>query len=206
MRPSILGLTGRHLWILLLAAVLLSGAAGRAQQGSLTGRGNGANDAYLQRQLRSLESHDASSPEAAGMQLRRARRDLVVQSRGMAFTAEQARINRGLDRVGRELEQQQLDAATAQAPAKPRGERLPGTIAQDPVLPSFGGTTTLGRLVGRAEAALAAGQSAQARSDLATARSLVGSVDTTSPAEKQALSALQGRMAAIDTRLADKGG
>jgi hypothetical protein len=206
MRPSILGLAGRHLWMLLLAAALLSGAAGRAQQGSLTGRGNGANDVYLQRQLRSLERRDGSSPEAAAMQLRGARRALVEQSRGTAFNAEQARINRGLDRVGRELEQQRLESATAQAPATPRGERLPGTIAQEPLLPSFGGTTTLGRLVGRAEAALAAGKPAQARSDLATARSLVGSVDTTSPAEKQALSALQGRMAAIDTRLAGSGG
>ena len=140
------------------------------------------------------------------MQLRSARQNLVQQSRGAALTTEQARINRGLDRVGRDLQQQELDAATAQAPARPRGERLPGTIAQDPVLPSFGGTTTLGRLVGRAEAAIAAGRPAQAQSDLATARSLVGSIDTTLPGEKEALAALQNRMVNIDTRLAGTGG
>lgn len=206
MRSSILG-RARRMWIPLLAAALLSGAVAQAQQGSsLTGRNNGAGDAYLQRQLRSLEGRDSSSPDAAAMQLRRARRDLVQQSRGTAFTGEQARINRGLDRVGRELQQQELDSSTVQAPAQPRGERLPGTIAQEPLLPSFGGTTTLGRLVGRAEAAIAAGQPAQARSDLATARSLVGSVDTTSPGEKQALAALQNRMAAIDGKLAGTGG
>lgn len=185
----------------LLVAVLLWSAGAQAQQGSLTGRGNGAGDAVLQRQLRSLEQGGAASPDAAAMQLRGAQRSLLQQGRGTAFTPEQARISRGLDRVGRGLRQQELDAATAQPPARPRGERLPGTIAQEPLLPSFGGTTTLGRLVGRAEAALAAGRPAQARSDLATARSLMGGVDTTRPGDKEALAALQDRMSAIDTQL-----
>ena len=59
----------------------------------------------------------------------------------------------------------------------------------------------MGRLVGRAEAALAAGRPAQARSDLATARGLVGGVDTTDPGDKAALAGLQERMSAIDTQL-----
>ena len=194
--------------------MLLSAAVGQAQQTSLTGRGtslfgqgNGASDAILQRQLRSLERGDASSPDAAAMQLRSARQNLVQQSRGAALTTEQARINRGLDRA-----RPRPPAASAgcgdrpDTPARPRGERLPGTIAQDPVLPSFGGTTTLGRLVGRAEAAIAAGRPAQAQSDLATARSLVGSIDTALPGEKEALAALQNRMVNIDTRLAGTGG
>ena len=192
---------GRGVGTALLAAVLVWAADGQAQQGSLTGRGNGAGDAVLQRQLRSLEQGGAGSPDAAAMQLRGARRSLLQQSRGTAFTPEQARISRGLDRVGRDLRQQELDAATAQAPARPLGERLPGTIAQEPLLPSFGGTATLGRLVGRAEAALAAGRPAQARSDLAAARGLVGGVDTTRPGDKEALAALQDRMSTIGTRL-----
>ena len=105
----------------------------------------------------------------------------------MYLTPEQARIQRDLDRVGRDLQREQVDAATAQPPARPRGERLPGTIDDAAALPSFGGTVTLGRLVGRAESAMAEGRPVQARSDIATARSLVGSVDPSSPEDARTL-------------------
>jgi hypothetical protein len=180
-------------------ALLLAGAA-VAQQRSLTGSGGLAGDAYLQRQLRSLERRDGSVG-GASLQLQRARRDLVRQSGGVAFTPEQARINRGLDRVGRELQRRDLDASAAQPLARPRGDPLPSTIGEDQPLPSFGGTVTLGRLVNRAEAALANGRPVQARSDLAAARSLVGSVDATSPETSRDLDALQARMAAVEAQL-----
>ena len=177
-----------------------------AQQRSLSGTRLApvGSDAYLQRQLRTLE-RSASSPGSADILLRRTQRDLTSRARGVYLTPEQARIQRDLDRVGRDLQHEQLDALTAQPLAQPRGERLPGTINDAAALPSFSGTTTLGRLVGRAESAMAEGRSGQARSDIATARSLVEAVDPGSPADSQALLDLQARMSAIERRLASGG-
>jgi hypothetical protein len=177
-----------------------------AQQGSLTG-GRPAplgSDTYLQRQLRTIE-RARSSAGSAEILVRRTQRDLTSQSRGVYLTPEQARVQRDLDRVGRDLDRERREAGTAQAPARPRGERLPGTIDDMAALPSFGGTVTLGRLVGRAESAIAAGRTSQARSDIATARSLVGSVNPGSPAESQTLSELEARMTAVELLLADEG-
>jgi hypothetical protein len=204
--------TGRvaGLTVLALAAGPLPCTDVAAQQGgSLTGARPGftAGDAQLQRQLRSLERRGTGSPASAAIQLRRAQRDLVGQSRGVALTPDQARIARGLDRVGRELRQDRGDAATLQPPARPRGERLPGSVDDDAALPSFGGTVTLGRLVGRAETALAQGRRDQARSDLATARSLVGATEPgRAPDGSAALADLQARMTALEGRLAASGG
>jgi hypothetical protein len=177
-----------------------------AQQNSLTG-GRPApvgSDAYLQRQLRTIE-RARSSPESAEILLRRTRRDLTGQSRGVFLTPEQARVQRDLDRIGRDLDRQGRAVDTAPAPARPRGERLPGTIEDQGALPSFGGTLTLGRLVGRAEGAIADGRTIQARSDIATARSLVGSVQPGSPDESRALAELEARMTAVERLLADGG-
>ena len=58
----------------------------------------------------------------------------------------------------------------------------------------------------RAEVALANGRSDQARSDVATAHSLVGSVDAGRPDENWALAELQARMADIEARLGRAGG
>ena len=101
-------------WVLGLGVALLLAGGAAAQQRSLTGSGGLAGDAYLQRQLRSLERRDGSVA-GASLQLQRARRDLVRQSGGVAFTPEQARINRGLDRVGRELQRRNLDAVRGAA-------------------------------------------------------------------------------------------
>jgi hypothetical protein len=192
--------------VVALASAMAPAAELCAQQRSLTGTLPGAagSDAYLQRQLRSLEA-GGTSLESMNIQLRRAQRDLITQSRGVAFTPEQARIDRGLDRVGRELHRQQINALTAQQPALPRGERLPGSIDDRAPLPSFGGTPTLGRLVGRAETALTEGRRDQARSDVATARSLVDAVDSSSAEARRALTDLEARMTAIEAQLGGGG-
>ena len=191
---------------LALALLVLEGAAADAQQRSLTGGGPApaGSDAYLQRQLRTLE-RGGTSPNSAGILLRRTQRDLISQGRGVYLTPEQARIQRDLDRVGRDLQRERLSTATAQPPAQPRGERLPGTIDDAAALPSFGGTITLRRLVGRAESAMADGRSGQARSDIATARSLVGSVDPSSPEDSRDLHELEARMTTVERRLASRG-
>jgi hypothetical protein len=187
-----------------LAAAFLDLAEAGAQQRSLTGGrpAPAGSDAFLQRQIRTLE-RAASSPGSADILLPRTQRSLTTQSRGVFLTPEQARLQRDLDRVGRDLQRPRTDAAAAQLPARPRGERLPGTIDDAAALPSFGGTATLTRLVGRAETALAEGRTRQARSDLATARSLVAAVDPGSPEDGGAIRALQGRIAAVERQLAD---
>ncbi len=185
------------------ALVTLLATAVAAQQGSLTGgrQPPAGSDAYLQRQLRTLE-RARSSPGSADILLRRTQRDLNSQGRGVYLTPEQARVQRDLDRIGRDLQREDFDAGISQSPTRPRGERLPGTIDDDGALPSFGGTVTLGRLVGRAESAIDEGRATQARSDIATARSLVGSIDPASPEESGALADLQARMTAVELRLA----
>ena len=66
----------RAVLMLGLSAGLLLGTEAMAQQRGLTGS-ESSSDAYLQRQLRSLEQHDSgNSPESAAIQLERARRDL----------------------------------------------------------------------------------------------------------------------------------
>src|SRR3954465_4007686 len=108
--------------ILCLSAGLLLGTEAMAQQRSLTGP-ESSSDAYLQRQLRSLEQRkNSNSPESAAIQLERARRDLVGQSGGVAFTPEQARISRGLNGVNRDLQRQRLEPSTTQPLARPRGD------------------------------------------------------------------------------------
>ena len=189
-----------------LAAALLVGFDAGAQQGSLTGGrpAPAGSDAYLQRQLRTLE-RSTTSPSSADILLRRTQRDVISQGRGVYLTPEQARVQRDLDRVGRDLQSRRIDAATVQPPTRPRGERLPGTVDDTAALPSFGGTVTLGRLVGRAETAMAEGRPGQARSDIATARSLVDAADPSSPEDTRALSDLQARMSAVEQRLASGG-
>ncbi len=206
MRPLSLRVQSGLGLLMVLALFQIDGARAVAQQPGLTGNRPGpvGSDAYLQRQLRTLE-RGGTSPESAAILLRRTQRDLNTQSRGVYLSPNQARIQRDLDRVGRDLRREQLDAATAQPPVRPRGERLPGSIDDEAVLPSFGGTVTLGRLVGRAESAMAEGRRGQARSDLATARSLVAAVDPTSPEDGRALADLQSRITDLEWQLTDGG-
>ena len=96
-------------------------AAAGAQQRSLTGGrpAPAGSDAYLQRQLRTLE-RATTSPGSAEILLRRTQRDLISQSRGVYLTPEQARIQRDLDRVGRDLQREQARARRRRNPRRAR--------------------------------------------------------------------------------------
>lgn len=181
------------------AAALLAGP-GAAQQQGLT-----ANDAYMQRQLRSLEGSVRSSPDSAALQLQRARRDLIQQSRGLAFTPEQARLNRSLDQVGRQLRQERTSVVGVPPRPATTEVSLPSSYGTDQPLPSFNRSATLGRLVGRAETAVVEGRPAQARSDLATARSLMMGVEPTDSDGGTELTSIQARMIALEARLGSSG-
>ena len=187
-------------------AVLLLQPGDLAAQGggSLTGTrpAPAGSDAYLQRQLRTLERGGTSSGSAQIL-LQRTQRDLTSRSRGVYLTPEQARVQRDLDRIERDM--RDSPGQRGQVPLAPRGERLPGTIDDAGALPSMGGTVTLGRLVDRAERALAGGRPHQARSDLAAARSLMGGFTADSAVEAAQLTELQARMGAVERSLADGG-
>lgn len=198
------GWLGRGTWLALCMVGIgaLSVDRAGAQQPDLTG----ANDAYMQRQLRSLQGSVRSSPDAAALQLQRARRDLIQQNRGLVLTPEQARLNRGLDQVGRQLQQEGSPAS--RIPPRPATVRepLPSSYGTDQPLPSFNRSATVGRLVGRAETALAEGRPDQARSDLAAARSLMEGVEPSDPDGGSDLASLQARMTAVAARLDSPGG
>lgn len=183
-----------------VAALLVE--PGMAQQQGLSG----ANDAYMQRQLRSLQGSVRSSPESTALQLQRARRDLIQQSRGVALTPEQARLNRGLDQIERQLRQERSSAVRVPPRPVTTDEPLPSSYGTDQPLPSFSRSATLRRLVGRAETAVAEGRPDQARSDLATARTLLAGVEPTDPEGDPELVSIQARMTAIEARLGDPNG
>ena len=76
---------------LALALLVLEGvgAGGAAAQPDRRWPGAAPLDAYLQRQLRTLE-RPGTSPDSAGILLRRTQRDLISQGRGVYLTPEQA--------------------------------------------------------------------------------------------------------------------
>ena len=101
---------------------------------------------------------------------------MIRESRGVYFTREQAQIFRSLNRVEGEVRPPET--------FKDEGERRRfrphhrcRRLRDNGPLPSMGGGTLIRRLVARAEAAVAQGRPAQARSDLSTARSLMPGVD-----------------------------
>ena len=197
----------------MLALVVVGQPAG-AQQRSLIDPG----DARLRRELRSLENRLETSPRGAGLQLDRARRDLIREGRGVDFTPEEARIDRGLDRVRRELQQRERpDLREPRLPAPGGERRLPRSYAGEPPdggLPlsysegassiAPGGSNnlvTVARLLNRADTALGAGRAAQAQSDLAAARGFLSQVEPDGPmAERRAQ--LQSRLADLEQRAA----
>ncbi|MEK0082222.1 hypothetical protein [Benzoatithermus flavus] len=170
---------------------------GVAQQDDLLDPGA----AQLQRELRSLQNRGPSP--GSGMQLDRARRELLRQGGGVYFTPEQARINRELGRLRRDLEQRA--PPPAQKPPALPDEGLPRSYGrnQDDALPSTTrqGLFTAGRLVDRAEAAFRAGRVQQARSDLAAARGFLGD----GAGGDAALARLRARIDGLETRLAADG-
>lgn len=199
---SAIGAIGQHACRLGATLVLLSAALPveplAAQQRSLISPG----DAQLRRELRSLEGQMLSSPRGAELQLQRTRRDLVSRSRGVTFSPEAARIDRGLDQVARDLQRQRLEAAKTVGMPVTRATPLPTSYREGSPLPSFDAATTAGRLVGRAEQAAIEGRTAQARSDLATARGLMAGLDSAAPSTVELLA----RVGDVETRLGVNGG
>ena len=151
---------------------MLLGTPAVAQDRSLVDPAN----AYLQRDLRSLERRTDGPSAGAALQLQQTRRELIRESRGVYFTREQAQIFRSLNRVEGEVRPPETFKDERGAPAVLPAPSLPTSLHNGP-LPSMGGGTLIRRLVARAEAAVAQGRPAQARSDLSTARSLMPGVD-----------------------------
>lgn len=197
---SALARQGRLIAILVSA---LAGASPASAQSSVGiggyGRGGAATNTYLQRQIRALDA-DQRAGTVSSSQLQRTQRELISRSRGVALTPEQARIQRDLDRIGSNLTAKPAAGVPPTLPLPP-GARLPGSIDDDGGLPSFRGATTVGRLLDRAQDAIAGGRVGQARSDLATAQALAQDLDPTTQAEQAELSDLQGRMADVRRRL-----
>jgi hypothetical protein len=221
MPPAIGTKPCRGLLLLALLAVLEAGLSCRpagAQERSLIDPG----EARLRRELRSLENRIETSPRGADVQLDRARRDLIRQSRGVDSSPDEARIGRSLDRLGRELRRRERAAPRQTRPDLPRGgDDLPRSYADEPRsdgLPRSyadegssiapGGSNNLVavvRLLNRAESALDGGRAAQARSDLSAARGFLGEVRPEAPvAERRA--ALQGRLESLEQRAATEAG
>lgn len=159
-------------------------------------------DAYLQRQVRALDANQRGG-SLSSSQLRQTQRDLITQSKGVDFTTQQGQIQRDLDRIQRERSWQATTGERPQPPALPRSEGLPGTIDDTSGLPSFSSALTVSRLLGRAQDAIAAGRTGQARSDLATARNLADGISPQSDADRATAADLQARMADLTRRLGD---
>jgi hypothetical protein len=209
--------------LLALLAILEAGLSCRpagAQERSLIDPG----EARLRRELRSLENRLETSPRGADVQLDRARRDLIRQSRGVDFSPDEARLDRSLDRLGRELRRRERVAPRPTRPDlrggdgggdlprsyadQPRGDGLPRSYGDEGPSTAPGGSNNLvavAQLLNRAESALDAGRAAQARSDLAAARGFLGEVRPEPPvAERRAK--LQGRLESLEQRAAAEAG
>jgi hypothetical protein len=215
MPPAISPKPRRGSMLLALLAILEAGISCRpagAQERSLLDPG----EARLRRELRSLDNRIETSPRGAGLQLDRARRDLIRQSRGVEFSPDEARIDRSLDRLGRELRRRERVAPRQARPDLPRaGDDLPRSYADEPQgdgLPRSyadegpstapGGSNNLvaaAQLLNRAESALDGGRAAQARSDLAAARGFLGEVRPEPPVAGRR-AALQGRLENLERR------
>jgi hypothetical protein len=183
-------------WIGPALALLLSLMPAAAQERSLIDPGQ----AQLQRQVRSLQNRASGGP-GADLQLRRARRDLVRESRGVFFTPEEARIDRDLRRVERDLRRR--PAATAEPqPPEPTESELPKSYeAEPPRSGRHGSVVTVTRLLNRAETALDEDRPGQARSDLSTARGFLDDVDPEAPATRNAYAKLRARLESLKKRV-----
>ncbi len=201
---------GRRIWGCWLAAIVSVGigVTERAQAqngrgfGTFTPGGIGA-DAYLQRQIRSLDADQRAGSLSAG-RIGQTQRDLITRSKGVNLTPAQSRIQGDLDRIRQEQSWQATAPNRAQPPSRPRSERLPGTIDDESGLPSFDGAQTVNRLLGRAQDAITAGRTVQARSDLAAARSLADGLDPGNDSERATVADLEARMDDLTRRLGDR--
>ena len=99
------------------------------------------------------------------------------------------------------MQRQRLDASPAPNGSTTRTAPLPSSYREGNPLPSFDPAVTVGRLLGRAEQAVSQGRQAQARSDLAAARSLLAGLD---PAAS-GTGALGARLANVEAGLGADG-
>lgn len=153
-----------------------------------------------ERQLRNLQGQAASNPGAAAREAARLRRELINETGGVNFDADEARIDRGLRAV------EEAGRGTVEAPAperaEPDGIQLPSTIEGDPgALPSMQRELRLTRrLLDRAEQGIGDRDPNQAASDLAAAEaSIIGLREAAPAAEVQPLA---DRLASLRQRLA----
>lgn len=159
--------------------------------------------AHLRRDMRQLQQQLRTSPESVQGEINRVRRNLIRESRGVYFTPEQARINRGLNQLESEVARQRLEEEPPSPLVPPRGDDLPSSYGDDAPLPSMRRELTLtGRLLDRAEEGLAEGRVSQAASDLATARSFLGSTVAEDNPLAAEVGQLQARMQNLERRLA----
>lgn len=192
---------------------LLAGHPAAAQQDTLIDPG----DAQARRQVRSLEN-GAGSAASAEIQLRQARQSLTARSRGVYLTPEQARLDRSLNRIGRDLRRAAPAAPPEPPAAKPSG--LPASYPRRPQGPEAasglpasydeadagdGGrqssAVTVARLLDRAESALGEQRQVQARSDLSTARGFLDDIDPDAPQTRATYAKLQTRLGALQRRV-----
>lgn len=157
----------------------------------------------LQFQLQGLQRQSVTDPAGAASGAAAVRRDMISRRGGVALSPADQRIDRQLQQV------QGAGATTGVAPlagSPPVTQsRLPSSFDRsDQELPSMGdplGTTSL--LLDRAADGLAAGRTAQARSDLSVAAGLLdplrsGPLDGTTRARADALA---GRLATLTAKL-----
>jgi hypothetical protein len=176
--------------------LLLSPTLATGQERSLIDPG----DAQLQRQVRSLQNRASGGP-GADLQLRRARQDLIHQSRGVFFTPEEARIDRDLRRIERDLRRRSTGTTEPQPPELTESELPKSYEAEPPRSGRHSSVVTVTRLLNRAETALDNDRPSQARSDLSTARGFLDDIDPTAPATRDAYAKLQARLEGLRKRI-----
>lgn len=151
------------------------------------------------RTLRSLEARLPSSPGAVGRDVPSARREVIRDSRGVAMSPAERRIDRQLGSIGA-----RAGALSDRPPATtPRGRAvpsdLPSSFDRGDDLPSSYGAGTVGSLLDRADRGLAAGRVSQARSDLSTADSTLRGLSTADASQAE-LDSLSRRLNSLQQR------
>ncbi len=182
-------------------ALLLGMVAHAAGAGSLSDPLQG----QLQFQLNGLQRQSVTDPAGAARGAAAARRELIQRRGGVDLGPSDLRIDRQLQGV-------QAGRASAAAPIAtappPPGVRLPSSVDRSAaLLPSLGDPLRMvSLLLDRADEGLAAGRTAQARSDLSMAGQELaplraGPLDGAAKAQADALAGrLQGLSARLDGR------
>jgi hypothetical protein len=161
-------------------------------------------NAQYRRELRTLQQQQATDPTGAASGAAAAQRQIRQNSGGVFLSPERRRLDRQLGAVG---------AATAtdsqRAPARVPGTKavrpdLPNTYGDDNApLPSMQPLFTVGALLDRAQAGIADGRPASARSDLSIAQSQLSTLRQSGDfgADDPDLGAAEARAAALGASL-----